>query len=78
VRGNGPDAAGAVAMTPAIALTTDQAAAALGISVRQLKDRADIPRCDIAPPGATRAQWRYLPGDLHAFVAARRVSVTSG
>jgi hypothetical protein len=56
---------------------TEQAAAALGISVRQLKDRADIPRCDIAPPGATRAQWRYLPGDLQAFVAARRIPVTA-
>lgn len=60
-------------ITP-IALTTEQAARALNISIRQLKARADIPRCNIAPPGSAKPQWRYLIEDLRAFVASRRIS----
>ena len=57
---------------PAGALfTAKEAALWLGISLRQIADRADIPRLDIAPAGATRPQWRYRPADLEAFAAGR-------
>ncbi len=40
-------------------LTVDEAAGYLRMSSRQLIDRADIVRVDVALPGATRPQWRY-------------------
>jgi len=55
-------------------LTAKQAAAWLQISLRQLVDRADIPRLDVAPSGAERSQWRYRIVDLEAFAEARVIA----
>ena len=54
-------------------LTIAGAAAYLGLSVRHLQDRADVPRIDISAPGATKPQWRYRLTDLEAFAASRLV-----
>ena len=51
-------------------LTAKEAAGYLRISERQLFDRADIPKVNIAGPGE-RAQWRWRPSDLDEFVDAR-------
>ena len=55
-------------------LTIAGAAAYLGLSVRHLQDRADVPRIDVSAPGATKPQWRYRLTDLEAFAASRLVS----
>lgn len=55
-------------------LTVSQAAAYLGVSVRHIQDRADIPRVDISAPGAGRPQWRYRVADLEQFSARRVVA----
>ena len=47
-------------------LTVDEAAGYLRMSSRQLIDRADILRVDVAPSGATRPQWRYRLSYLQA------------
>ena len=54
--------------------TLEEAAAYLRISPRALQDRADIPRCDIAAPGASRPMWRYRKLDLDRFLALRVVN----
>lgn len=59
--------------TPAV-MTLKEAATYLRMSPRALQDRADIPRTDIAAPGATRAMWRYRVIDLDAFLAQRLVN----
>jgi hypothetical protein len=51
-------------------LTAKEAAGYLRMSERQLVDRADIPKVNIAGPGA-KPQWRWRPSDLDTFVAAR-------
>lgn len=54
-------------------LTIVQAATYLRVSIRHLRDRADIPRLDVSAPGATRPQWRYRVADLDAFAASRTI-----
>jgi hypothetical protein len=54
--------------------TLDEAATYLRMSPRALQDRADIPRCNIAAPGADRPMWRYRKIDLDAFLATRVVN----
>lgn len=56
-------------------LTSRQAAAWLNISLRALADRADVPRLNLAAPGADRPMWRYHVADLEAFAAARVVPI---
>jgi hypothetical protein len=55
-------------------LTVAEAARFLGLSVRHLQDRADIPRVDVAAPGATKPAWRYRLADLDHFAASRLVN----
>ena len=50
-------------------LTLAQAATYLGVSIRSLQDRGDIPRHDIRLPGSRKAQWRYMRSELDAWVA---------
>ena len=50
-------------------LTQAQAASYLGISIRSLQDRADVPRHDIRPPGSRKAQWRLVRAELDQWVA---------
>jgi hypothetical protein len=52
-------------------LTSREAASWLRISARQLADRDDLPRLDIAESGSRRPQWRYRPADLESFAASR-------
>jgi hypothetical protein len=55
-------------------LTASEAASWLRISLRQIVDRADLPRLDVAAPNSARPQWRYRVSDLEAFAAARVVA----
>lgn len=52
-------------------LTTDEAAEYLGVSVRWLQGRPDIPRVNLGRPGAKRAMVRYRRTDLDSYMASR-------
>ncbi|GEM_PF-5296955 len=55
-------------------LTLAQAAAYLGVSIRHLQDRVDIPRVDVSAPGAGKPAWRYRLHDLEHFALSRTVN----
>jgi hypothetical protein len=52
-------------------LTASEAASWLRISLRQIVDRADLPRLNVAVSDLKRPQWRYRVADLEAFAADR-------
>jgi len=45
----------------------------LGISLRSLQDRADIPRINMSPLGSKRMMWRYRRSDLIEYAARRTI-----
>jgi hypothetical protein len=51
--------------------TMTEAARYLRMSVRSIQDRPDIPRHDCRAPGTRKAMWRYLRGELDAWIARR-------
>jgi len=55
-------------------LTEVEAAAWLKMSPRHLRDRVDIPRCDMSAPGARLPMWRYRIVDLEALAESHLVN----
>lgn len=59
---------------PAGLLTEQQAADYLGVSLRYMKGRGDVPRVNVAAPDAKRPMWRYRLADLEAWTAKHTVN----